>query len=496
MKENDARPETSGQEKPPKLWLSRLRKAIVWTLLCLIAVYVAALGYFAVAGRDIDSTAVESVVAHWMPPKLELAPEDNAYLRLKEFSERLPDNKTKLCSDGKLRKAYLDGETNRVELAADALEYIQAEKNTFDMVRGVLSSRGIDVPGDEADTANQGLSLAMRACIAYRVRATREAAGGDVAAGRETLLELYRFGRFLAESDSLVYGLSKHIGDAISQTAVHAAAEPLFAPEDDEAWLVRLRGMCGEMLDGDSERMKWCVARYVPWFRRHVRALAKDDDWLWMSMMSSNSGLLVASGLIPGTPLPPGFLASAGRDALFGCLMLCPTYRSYCFQPNRTTVDYIRGIIELFCKIDEGTYDMEYAKNAAVLFPKPVRRPFADLFIRNCAGRELLSVPEDSYSAFYRQLFTLRADIAVLACLSYRARHGVYPQDLDSLVPEFIPEVPRDPFDGEKLRYRADKGYVWTRGKDGLFDGVVELGPDGKPNLDKSGYHWVRMLRR
>jgi len=58
---------------------------------------------------------------------------------------------------------------------------------------------------------------------------------------------------------------------------------------------------------------------------------------------------------------------------------------------------------------------------------------------------------------------------AAIACERYRRRHGKLPQSLEELVPEFVPRVPVDPFDGEPLRYVAtDGGYV-----------VYSVGPDG-----------------
>ena len=85
-------------------------------------------------------------------------------------------------------------------------------------------------------------------------------------------------------------------------------------------------------------------------------------------------------------------------------------------------------------------------------------------------------------------------NIAVLACQSYRAKHGTLPASIDELVPEFLDEVPRDPYDGEKLRWNAEKGYFWTKGRNGDFDGVVEFYPDGKPRWKNRNYHWVQLV--
>ncbi len=47
------------------------------------------------------------------------------------------------------------------------------------------------------------------------------------------------------------------------------------------------------------------------------------------------------------------------------------------------------------------------------------------------------------------------AQVAV-ALTYYRAAKGTYPQNLDALVPGYLPQVPLDPFDGKPLRYKPD----------------------------------------
>lgn len=67
---------------------------------------------------------------------------------------------------------------------------------------------------------------------------------------------------------------------------------------------------------------------------------------------------------------------------------------------------------------------------------------------------------------------------AGVACERYRIANGRWPENLEALVPEFLSEVPADPFDGEAIRYRVrgdrmelfSAGYVEER-QDGVdFD--------------------------
>lgn len=70
---------------------------------------------------------------------------------------------------------------------------------------------------------------------------------------------------------------------------------------------------------------------------------------------------------------------------------------------------------------------------------------------------------------------------AAVAIERFRLRHGELPTSLDVLVPEFLPEVPLDPFDGKPLRYRFDASEykVHSVGAHGIDLGEIEeLGDD------------------
>src|SRR5262249_40609254 len=71
-----------------------------------------------------------------------------------------------------------------------------------------------------------------------------------------------------------------------------------------------------------------------------------------------------------------------------------------------------------------------------------------------------------------RKQARLRCAVAAVAAERYRRVHGHWPVSLGALVPDLLAEVPADPYDGARLRFRR------------LRDGVVvyTLGPDGRDN--------------
>lgn len=84
--------------------------------------------------------------------------------------------------------------------------------------------------------------------------------------------------------------------------------------------------------------------------------------------------------------------------------------------------------------------------------------------------------------------------ITAMAIERYRMKEGVLPETVEALVPEYLPAVYVDPFDGKPLRYeREDAGYiVYTIGGDGVDDGGWERDPD---NPDET-YDWVFRVER
>ncbi len=64
----------------------------------------------------------------------------------------------------------------------------------------------------------------------------------------------------------------------------------------------------------------------------------------------------------------------------------------------------------------------------------------------------------------------------VLAAYLYRHERGQFPNNLEALVPRYLPAVPKDPFDGQPLRYRWENGAlrIWSIGSD-LKDGGKDI---------------------
>lgn len=82
-------------------------------------------------------------------------------------------------------------------------------------------------------------------------------------------------------------------------------------------------------------------------------------------------------------------------------------------------------------------------------------------------------IPSDEMVIFRRSYtnFKVEGMRTYLALRAYKNISGELPLSLDKLVPDFLPEIPFDPFDGEHIRFDSEKGVVYSVGKDLKDDG-------------------------
>lgn len=91
---------------------------------------------------------------------------------------------------------------------------------------------------------------------------------------------------------------------------------------------------------------------------------------------------------------------------------------------------------------------------------------------RSSLARRSLPDAVGTIQAYQRSQIELRCAGVALAVERHRLDHNAWPRDLQQLVPDYIPEVPRDPFDGKPLRLRSFPGGVM----------IYSVGPDARDN--------------
>lgn len=101
----------------------------------------------------------------------------------------------------------------------------------------------------------------------------------------------------------------------------------------------------------------------------------------------------------------------------------------------------------------------------------------------------------------------VRTRLLFVALRLYEAEHGQLPASLDALVPQYLPAVPADPFDGAPFRYRVSRGerLDWPAAEFGMEayhrsprevpkgQGILWcVGPDGRDDGGKRQADWPR----
>jgi len=90
----------------------------------------------------------------------------------------------------------------------------------------------------------------------------------------------------------------------------------------------------------------------------------------------------------------------------------------------------------------------------------------------------------------------LQAIKLILAGQAYRRTHGTFPKELDLLVPEYLDELPIDPYDGKPMKYRNTGDgppIVYSVLKNQIDDGGKEYNYETRVGRDPLDYG-LRML--
>jgi hypothetical protein len=98
----------------------------------------------------------------------------------------------------------------------------------------------------------------------------------------------------------------------------------------------------------------------------------------------------------------------------------------------------------------------------------------------------IMPASSGSFAATARNLARRDLVLCAIAARQYQHKQGELPASLAALVPEFLPAVPADPFDGKPLRMIAtEEGLVlYSIGRDQKDDGGLESGQrSGEPDI-------------
>ena len=232
------------------------------------------------------------------------------------------------------------------------------------------------------------------------------------------------------------------------------------------------------------------------WAQMRLEALEKDSAYLiWRvrNTLARDRGVTFEQ-YFPDEyfEVPPDWYdckwAEKLSDGLKWTVKSFPGYERYAFQPNRTLAEWASAWREAKPIVIALPYTVETRTRLSEM-EKAYDKQFHPLR-RNCVGSyELASYKLAAAWRFYGRIaFYNDSYRVVIAAARYRRKHSSLPPTLDALVPEFLAEVPRDPYDASRpLGYDVEQGTIHTVGADGAFDGKIP-----KPNARYGGLRGER----
>lgn len=231
-------------------------------------------------------------------------------------------------------------------------------------------------------------------------------------------------------------------------------------------------------------------------YARKLEELAGDGEGLKRSfrmeyMMTSNSFQLVEPSLYWKSKVRE-MEEIYGEDVLYLPSILSTWARVY-YKPNETHLEVAEFWRSMIREIDKTYKEMKVPN----LLEKEKMEYFElegddclglgeeikeTLFRENSLGREMVETMTPVVSGIIetkcREKFQREALACLVALRAYQKAKGYLPTSLEELVPEYLSQVPIDPFDGEPLRYSREKRIIYCVGKD-LKDSGGSIGEKG-----------------
>ena len=138
-------------------------------------------------------------------------------------------------------------------------------------------------------------------------------------------------------------------------------------------------------------------------------------------------------------------------------------------------------------QIDRCLEALELSEHERIDLCKAITEDITQLGPWNYHLQISISAYPSMFESDFRTAGKLRCAETAIAVQRYQLQHGSLPEDLESLVPEFMEAVPADPFDGQSLRYiQHDEGgfTVYSIGEDQIDNGGIS-----EEHMNANGIH-------
>ncbi|MBI4603967.1 MAG: hypothetical protein HY721_18585 [Planctomycetes bacterium] len=343
------------------------------------------------------------------------------------------------------------------EILAEAI--LERNGRALELIAEALARPSLQVPQPALGASVSYVRDVFGAKFVLAVRAHALARAGRTGEGVESALQAVRLGRRLANCEGA--WIDYMVGTGVEQMGLQALRllVPRVGPEELHHALSELKG-----LQLNAGGLRAALRGEYLLFTRGLADLA--------------SGKLTVHDMLRltrGENLSP---SAASQDVFERMDEVIMTSR-YCLKPHRTRRLVGEALRVLLEEIDlpcaQRTHHLSERCGVTTPLDRTVSNGIGawiahwEIALMECALR-----PRDQLELAFS------ATRVLLAIRAHRLEAGKLPEALAELVPRYLEAVPRDPFDGQPLRYSREKLKVWSVGRDLEDQGGGELGEDGE----------------
>lgn len=409
-------------------------------ILCIAGVAVLALPavlavYREIIGRDIAPADFSDLA---LPAGEPVLPEENAYTYFVKAAEALVLPDTIGTNELSRLQSYLrDNRTNLTVIA----KVISDNEELFRNVRQGVQCRHCVFP--EPTTENLSpfpISGLVKINTLLHNKVSYEQASGNIDAALQDAHTLLRYGQLLRQTPSCAVALL--VGLGLEGTGL-ATIQQL--ARDTQLSVHHLK----RLMD---------YANAVPPYDVSVQYAFKAEFQLE----------LVSLGFIPIKEV---------KETLSGVPLILTSFRrNRFFLLHQTQLDLANNIRAIIPEVPKVYADMS---GLDALDEDPRFTIWNGLFGRNPIGELVTATLTPAFGHILASRCSMDGNLSatriIIACQLFQRETGQRPQTLDGLVPDYLPSVPPDPFDGQPFRYKPDEGVIYFLGA-GLkdFGGAAE----------------------
>lgn len=157
--------------------------------------------------------------------------------------------------------------------------------------------------------------------------------------------------------------------------------------------------------------------------------------------------------------------ATSSEGRLERILSAIPGYNRYAFQPDKGYARLESEKERMLNSLSSGRWTPNTLVSSDSISVFSPNSRFDKRIRPGCLG-SVYGCISDGFWRNHLQCEFVRVHYAMIC---FKKVNGAFPDRLERLVPEYLAEVPTDPYGGEPMRYSAEKRCLWVRGPEGCF---------------------------